>query len=415
VKQPYQLSIALRYLRARSRNGFISLISLLSMIGIGLAVAVLIVVLSVMNGFEYELQHKTLGMVSDATITGLDGPLEDWRAVRETALARKDVVNAAPFVEGEGMALAGNQYAGVAVRGIDPQLEAHVSAVESLITQGSLSALTSGSYKIVIGTALAQELNVGVGDKLTLLLAQGRVTPAGIVPRMRSFEVAGIFNAGMLEFDRGLVFTSMADAARLFQTGGRASGLRLAVTNIYEAGSVATALARELGGGFYVSDWTRHHANIIRSIQLTKSVLFIMLTLVIGVAAFNIVSTLIMVVRDKRGDIAILRSVGASPRSIMSIFASQGTLIGLIGIAFGTGLAFLVMSQLDAIVDLLDSLLHIDLLSEDIYFLSSLPTRAEPAEIIHIVLVALLLAVAATFYPALRAARQPPAEALRYE
>lgn len=415
MKQPYQIAIALRYLRARNRNSFISLISLLSMVGIGLAVAVLIVVLSVMNGFEYELQHRTLGMVSDATITGLDGPLEDWRSVRKTAIARKDVVDAAPFVEGEGMAMAGNSYAGVAVRGIDPKLEVRVSEVKSLITQGDLSVLEPGSYKIIIGTALAQELHVGVGDSLTLLLARGRVTPAGIVPRMRSFEVAGIFNAGMLEFDRGLVFTDMADAERLFQTGGRASGLRLAVTDIYQAGSVATALARALGGGFYVSDWTRHHANIIRSIQLTKTVLFIMLTLVIGVAAFNIVSTLIMVVRDKRGDIAILRSFGVSPRSIMSIFASQGTLIGLIGIVFGVGLAFAVMSQLDAIVNLLDSVFHIDLLSEDVYFLSNLPTRANFAEIAHILLLAVGLAIAATLYPAFRAARQPPAEALRYE
>ena len=232
---------------------------------------------------------------------------------------------------------------------------------------------------------------------------------------MRSFEVAGIFNAGMLEFDRGLVFVDMADAARLFQTGGRASGLRLAVTNIYQAGSVATALARELGGGFYVSDWTRRHANVIRSIQLTKGILFIMLSLVVAVAAFNIVSTLIMVVRDKRSDIAILRSFGASPRSIMGIFASQGTLIGLVGILFGLGLAFLVMSQLDSIVNFLDSVFHIDLLSEDIYFLSNLPTRANASEIWHILLLALGLAVAATLYPAFRAARQPPAEALRYE
>lgn len=415
MKQPYQISIAFRYLRARSRNSFISLISLLSMVGIGLAVAVLIVVLSVMNGFEYELQHRTLSMVSDATITGLKGPLEDWQSVRKIALARNDVVDAAPFVEGEGMAVAGDSYAGVAVRGIDPKLEARVSAVKSLIKQGSFYALKPGSYKMIIGTALAQELHVGVGDSLTLLLAQGRVTPAGIVPRMRSFEVAGIFNAGMLEFDRGLVFVDMADAARLFQTGGRASGLRLAVTNIYQAGSVATALARELGGGFYVSDWTRRHANVIRSIQLTKGILFIMLSLVVAVAAFNIVSTLIMVVRDKRSDIAILRSFGASPRSIMGIFASQGTLIGLVGILFGLGLAFLVMSQLDSIVNVLDSVFHIDLLSEDIYFLSNLPTRANATEIWHILLLALGLAVAATLYPALRAARQPPAEALRYE
>lgn len=415
MRQPYQLSIALRYLRAKSRNGFISLISLLSMVGIGLAVAVLIVVLSVMNGFEYELQHRTLGMVSDATLTGLDGPLGNWQAVRQAALARNDVVGAAPFVEGEGMAMAGNTFAGVAVRGIDPQLEPRVSSVEDMITQGDLSSLRPGAYHMIIGTALAEQLQVGVGDSLVLLLAQGRVTPVGIVPRMRSFEVAGIFDAGMLEYDRGMVFIDIDDAARLFQTNGKASGLRLAVTNIYEAGRTVTQLARQLGGGFYVSDWTRQHANLIRSIQLTKTTLFIMLSLVIGVAAFNIVSTLIMVVRDKRGDIAILRSFGASPRSVMSVFASQGTLIGLAGIALGLALAFAVMSELDAIVHLLESLLHIDLLPADVYSLSDLPTRTNAAQVAHIVLLTFGLAVAATLYPSLTASRQPPAEALRYE
>ncbi|WP_428101863.1 lipoprotein-releasing ABC transporter permease subunit [Candidatus Rariloculus sp.] len=415
MKQPYQLSIALRYLRARSRNGFISFISLVSMVGIGLAVAVLIVVLSVMNGFEYELQQRILGMVSDAAITGFDGPLDDWRAVRDRALEREDVVAAAPFVEGQGMVVAGEATAGVAVRGVEPLLEPSVSAIADVLREGSIDALQAGSFNMLIGSILAEELDVGIGDSVVLLLAQGRVTPAGIFPRLRSFTVAGVFEAGMYEYDRGLTFVNMSDAERLFGTDGRASGIRLAVTDIYSAGRVATELAIDLGGGFYVTDWTRQHVNFFRSIQLTKTIMFVILSLVVGVAAFNIVSTLVMVVRDKRGDIAILRSIGTSPLGILAIFANQGTLVGLLGTLFGVGLGLLVVTQLEAAVAVLEAWLNIDLLSAEVYFISDLPTRVNLGEIAQIALLALVLAVAATFYPAFSAARQPPAEALRYE
>ena len=417
MKQPYQLSIALRYLRARSRNGFISFISLVSMVGIGLAVAVLIVVLSVMNGFEYELQQRILGMVSDAAITGFDGPLDDWRAVRDRALEREDVVAAAPFVEGQGMIVGGEATAtaGVAVRGVEPLLEPAVSAIADVLREGSIEALQAGSFNMLIGSILAEELDVGVGDSVVLLLPRGRVTPAGIFPRLRSFTVAGVFEAGMYEYDRGLTFVNMRDAERLFGTDGRASGIRLAVTDIYSAGRVATELAIDLGGGFYVTDWTRQHVNFFRSIQLTKTIMFVILSLVVGVAAFNIVSTLVMVVRDKRGDIAILRSIGTSPLGILAIFANQGTLVGLLGTLFGVGLGLLVVTQLEAAVAVLEAWLNIDLLSAEVYFISDLPTRVNLGEIAQIALLALVLAVAATFYPAFSAARQPPAEALRYE
>jgi lipoprotein-releasing system permease protein len=419
MKQPYELSIALRYLRARSGHGFISFISAVSMIGIGLAVAVLIVVLSVMNGFQYELQQRILGMVSDASIGGYDGPLEDWQALRARALQRPGIEAAAPFVEGQGMAVAGEALAGVTVRGVDRELEREVSNITEILKQGSIDALVPGSYNVLIGSSLAEVLGIGVGGELVLVLAEGRVTPAGLVPRVRSFTVAGLFEAGMYEYDRGLVFVSFADASRLFHTDERATGLRLDITDFYAAGQVATDLATELanesGSNFYVDDWTRQHSTYFRSIQLQKSIMFVILSLVIAVAAFNIVSTLMMVVRDKRGDIAILRSFGATPRAIMTIFGSQGTLIGLIGTLLGVALALLVTSQLGNVVGLLEAWFDIDLLSADVYFLSDLPTQLRVLEIAQICALALFLAIAATFYPAVNAARQPPAEALRYE
>jgi lipoprotein-releasing system permease protein len=287
------------------------------------------------------------------------------------------------------------------------------------MTSGELEALTPGSYNVVIGAQLATALGVEVGDEIVLVLAEGFVTAAGLAPRVRSFAVTGIFDAGMYEYDRGLVFTSFADAGRLFRTGGEATGLRLAIPDLYVARDVAMAaakeLANELGIDLYVDDWTRLHYTFFRSIQLQKSMMFVILSLVIAVAAFNIVSTLMMVVRDKRGDIAILRSFGATQRSIMTLFASQGTFIGVIGTLLGVLLALLISWQLGNIVNVLQGWFGIDLLSAEVYYLEDLPTQVRPLEVMQIGGMALALAVAATFYPALSAARQPPAEALRYE
>jgi lipoprotein-releasing system permease protein len=419
MRQPYELSMALRYLRARSSLSFISFISAVSMLGIALAVAVLIVVLSVMNGFEHELQQRILGMASDASISGYDGPLDDWATLRARVLERDDVAAAAPYVDGQAMTVAGEALAGVEVRGVYPNLERSVSSIGSVITSGSLDELKPGSFRVVIGSKLAAALGVGLGDKVVLVLAEGRVTPVGLVPILKTFTVAGLFDAGMYEFDRGLVFMHFDDAARLFRTGGRATGLRLAIPDLYNAREVANeaarALVNEFGTSFYIDDWTRLHYTFFRSIQLQKSILFVILSLVIAVAAFNIVSTLMMVVRDKRGDIAILRSFGATPRSVMALFASQGTLIGVLGTLLGVAIAVLVSWRLGALVGLLEHWFDIDLLPADVYFLGDLPTQVRPLEVLRISGLALALAVAATLYPALRAARQPPAEALRYE
>ena len=281
--------------------------------------------------------------------------------------------------------------------------------------EGSFTDLTAGSSNILIGTGLARELNVELGDDVILLLPEARPTPAGMFPRNKAFSVVGIFDVGMYEYDRGLVFIPMQSAALLYRTDGRANGLSLEVDDIYSARSIVTEVARDLGGGFYVSDWTRRHANVFRSIQLTKPILFIMLSLVIGVAAFNIVSTLVMVVREKRGDIAILRSFGSTPRNILSLFAAHGTVIGVIGTLGGLALGLLLVVYLQPAVQLIENWFDVELLAGDVYLINDLPAEARIGEILQICLLSMTLAIVATFYPAYSASRQPPAEALRYE
>ena len=408
--------VGLRYLRASRGGGFVSFISLISIVGIALGVAVLIVVLSVMNGFEKELRERILGLASHASITGFDGPLAEWRLVRDVARANPQVTAAAPYVEGQGLMLAdGNGPKGVLIRGVLPEEEAQVADVARFMQRGRLDDLRAGAYRVVLGSVLAQALRVDVGGEVLLMVSQANVTPAGVVPRMRHFTVSGIFSAGMYEYDTGLVFMHMADAQALMRVGDAATGVRLRLADVYQAAAVAREVALDLGGGFYITDWTRSHANFFRSIQLTKTVMFVILLLVVGVAAFNIVSTLVMIVKDKEGDIAILRTVGATPRAIMRVFIVQGGLIGVLGTAGGLVLGAAIATNLQSLIEGLESLVHTHFLDPSVYYLSELPAQLETLDLLRICGTALVLSFASTLYPAWRAARTRPAEVLRYE
>ncbi|MDP1896349.1 MAG: lipoprotein-releasing ABC transporter permease subunit, partial [Sulfurimicrobium sp.] len=334
---PFELFIGLRYTRAKRRNHFISFISLISMAGIALGVAALIVVLSVMNGFQQELRARILGVASHIQITGGDNTLADWRSVAEDATRHPEVAAAAPYIMAQNMLTFDQAVQGAIVRGILPELESGVAQFSSHMKQGRLEDLRSGEFGIVLGSELARTLGARLGDKVVVMAPQGQVTPAGVVPRLKQFAVRGIFEVGMYEYDNGLALIHIDDAARLYRMGERVSGVRLALKDLYSAPQVSRDLMNLMRGDFYISDWTRQHANFFRAIQIEKNVMFIILLLIVAVAAFNIVSTLVMAVTDKQADIAILRTLGASPVSIMKIFIVQGALIGLIGMLIGVG------------------------------------------------------------------------------
>jgi lipoprotein-releasing system permease protein len=407
--------LGLRYIWSRSGNRFISFISLISMLGITIGVAVLIVVLSVVNGFETELRARILSMTSHAAVSGYTSGLDNWPAARVVAMENPRVIAAAPYVEGEGMLVHGDKVSGVAVRGVLPEEELQVSGIGDKMVQGTLTDLIPGSYGIVLGVALARELQVGVGDRVILAVNQGTITPAGIMPRLRRFVVSGLFEAGMYEYDRGTAFVHMTDAARMYRMGGEVSGLRLRLDDLFQAPVVVREVARSLGGSYYVTDWTRQHRNFFRSIALSKRMLFTVLLLVVGVAAFNIVSTLVMVVKDKQSDIAILRTLGASPRSIMSVFTLQGTLIGVLGILGGIALGVLVALNTETLVHGLEAALDTRFLAPDVYFITDLPAEIRASDLVVVCTTAILLCMVSTIYPAWRGARTQPAEALRYE
>jgi len=411
----FEYWIGNRYVRSRSSNRFVSLISLISMLGIAIAVAVLIVVLSVVNGFERELQDRLLAMTGHASIDGSDGRLSDWS--RFTAAAEMDnrVTGTAPYIDGQGLLIAGDELSGAALRGIEPALESRVSGIDGVMTAGSLDSLQPGAFRIVIGVELARALGVTAGDKVTVTLAEGRVTPLGVVPRSKRFTVSGIYRVGMYEFDRRLAFINLDDARRLFRLGRDVSGLRIAVSDVFLAPQIVRDVALAGGGGVMISDWTRRNVNFFRSIQITKSILFVILLLVIAVAAFNIVSTLVMVVKDKQSDIAILRTIGAQPSAILRIFITQGTVIGVAGTVAGLLLGVLLTVNLENVVGFFEASFGIKFLAADVYFISDLPADLRWPDVLQVCSIALILALLSTLYPAWRGARTSPAEALRYD
>lgn len=414
---PFEWTIGLRYTRASrrsARNSFISFISLISMAGIALGVAALIVVLSVMNGFQKEVRDRMLSVLSHVEVFDGSGSLPDWQQTAAEALKHPLVRGAAPFVDGQAMVTRNDTVRGVVVRGILPSEEPKVSAVASQVVQGSLNSLAPGEFNIVVGSALARSLGLHLGDKLTLIAPQGQVTPAGVLPRLKQFNVTGIFEAGHYEFDSSLAFIHLEDGERMFRLAGP-SGLRLKLADMQRAPEVASELSVQLKGDLYIRDWSQQNRNWFAAVQTEKRMMFIILTLIIAVAAFNLVSTLVMTVTDKQADIAILRTLGASPSSIMRIFIIQGALVGLIGTAIGVSFGVLIALNIDVIVPFIESLFGIQFLPRDIYLISALPSDLRWPDVGRIGGMAVLLAFLATLYPSWSAARVRPAEALRYE
>ncbi|MDH3747198.1 MAG: lipoprotein-releasing ABC transporter permease subunit [Gammaproteobacteria bacterium] len=411
----FEYWIGSRYVRSRSSNRFVSLISAISMLGIAIAVLVLILVLSVVNGFERELRERLLTMTSHADIEGMDGRLTDADAYVAAVLQNPRVAAAAPYVRGQALFVFGERLSGAELRGVDPAQESTVSNIVDVMTAGELTSLAAGKFNIVMGVELANELAVDIGDKVTVTLAEGRVTPAGVVPRTKRFTVSGLYRVGMYEFDRRLAYINLSDAQRLYRHRNTVTGIRLAVTEIYEAPTIVREVALQHDPMVLVGDWTRRNVNLFRSIQITKSILFVILLLVVAVAAFNIVSTLVMVVKDKQSDIAILRTVGARPSSVVRIFMTQGVVIGVLGTLAGAVLGILLAANLEAVVGFVESVFGIKFLAADVYFISDLPSELRAGDVVMISSIALLLAFASTLYPAWMAAQTAPAEALRYE
>ena len=412
---PYEALIGTRYLRSTQRRGFLSFISSVSVLGLALGVAVLIVVLSVMNGFERELRTRILSVTSHATLMGLGGPLPDWRAAQRLAQSNAEVIAAVPYIEVQAMLVNGARSAPTQLRGVLPAQEQRAVSLAQHITGGSVNALTPGSFRVVLGDALAEALGVKVGGDVILIAPQGSVTPAGFTPTMRRFRVSGLFHSGMYEFDSALALASMQDTARVYRLGDQVTGLRLALRDPIAAPRVVRDLALQLGGGFYVSDWTRNHANFFRSIQITKSMMFMILILVVAVAAFNIVATLVMVVKEKQPAIAILRTLGALPRNILAIFTVQGALIGLTGTVGGALLGWFFAAHVAGFVAGVERLSGRQFLDARIYLMSELPAYVEWHDVLQVCAVAFALCALATLYPAWRAALTQPAEALRHE
>lgn len=417
----YELWIGWRYTRAKRNNHFISFISLTSMVGIALGVMALIVVLSVMNGFQDELRNRILGVASHIEVRSFEAGLSDWPQLQQQIQTipakslRSPIEGLAPYVMAQGMLTYDQAVQGVLIRGVLPAQEATVSDLARQMKAGHLQDLQAGAFNIVLGADLASALGVRVGDKVVLMAPQGQVTPAGLVPRIKQFTVAGIFQVGMYEYDAGLALIHLQDAAKLYRMGEQVSGLRLKLQDMFVADVVSRELTQVLGPNFYISDWTQQHANFFKAIQMEKRVMFIILALIVAVASFNIVSTLVMAVTDKRADIAILRTMGATPQAIRRIFVVQGAMIGVIGTCSGAVLGVLLALNIETVVPWIERTFHVQFLAKDVYYISDLPSKLMWSDVGAIVGLSFFLSLVATLYPSARAARMHPAEALRYD
>ncbi|MEQ1534114.1 MAG: lipoprotein-releasing ABC transporter permease subunit [Sideroxydans sp.] len=413
--QPYELFIGLRYTRAKRRNHFISFISLISMLGIGLGVMALIVVLSVMNGFQKEIRARILGITPHLQISSQDGQLRDWKTSLNIVAQHSEVRAAAPFINGQGMVSVSDRMEGVMVRGILPDAEQHLTALGDKMKRGELSALRSGEFNIVLGVDLARTLGAHVGETVLLITPQGQVTPAGMMPRLKQFHVVGIFEIGMAPYDNALALIHLEDAQKLYRMGESVSGISGSLNDLDRAPQVARELEKQLPSDVYASDWTRQNANYFAVVAMEKKMMFIILSLIVLVAAFNIVSTLVMAVTDKQADIAILRTLGASPKSIMQIFMVQGMLIGLIGMGLGVLGGVMLALNIGTIVPFIEHLFGVQFLSKEFYYISELPSDLQKSDVFVVAGMSFLISLFATLYPSWRASKVQPAEALRYE
>ncbi len=413
--RPYELFIGLRYTRAKRRTHFISFISGVSMLGIALGIAALITVMSVMNGFEKEIRARILGAAAHVQMMGGDAGVADWEGLARVATAHPEVTASAPFVQAQGLLSTGSSVRGVYVRGVVPELEDKVADFSKHMVAGSLEALKPGGFGIVIGVGIARALQLRVGDRVTLISPQGQVTPAGLMPRLKQFTVVGIFSLDHNEYDSALALARMEDAQLLYRMEDKVSGVRAKVREVDAAPRIGRELAAGLPRETFVTDWTQQNVNYFRAIQIEKRMMFIILTLIIAVAAFNLVSTLVMVVTDKHPDIAILRTLGASPGSVMKIFVVQGAVIGIVGTLLGVGIGVLMALNIDTVVPAVERAFGFHILSREVYYISELPSDLHWRDVWSVATVSLVLAFIATLYPSWRAARVNPAEALRYE
>ena len=413
--KPLELFVGLRYLRAKRRNHFISFISLTSVVGIALGIVVIITVLSVMNGFQTEVRDRMLRMTAHANVLELDGALDNWQDAAESVGHVEEITGLAPYVEGQAMVVSGTQVTGVLLRGVNPQLEPEVSEIQDFMVENDLDVLAPGKFRILLGSELARFLGAYVGGKVTVITPEASVTPAGILPKLRRFEVAGIYEVGMNQFDRNTAIVHIEDAKKLYRLKDKVTGLRIKLTDLFLVPKLTHQINQDLQGEYWVTDWTRRHQNFFRAVKMEKTMMFIIMTLIVAVAAFNVVSMLVMVVTDKQSDIAILRTFGVSSKSVMWIFIIQGSLIGIIGTILGVAGGLALALNLEVIVASVEALLDTKILSPSVYYISDLPSEVRSGDVIYVACISFFLTVVATLYPALKAAKTEPAEALRYE